>query len=255
MTLCQAVLRLHRYAGLVTALFLIVAGLTGSLLAFRVELDAALNADLYRAPKGGAAAAEDIVARIEAADPRVAPRLIWLDPAPGFNMRAYVQPRVDSQTGRPFDPGFDEAFFDPATGVIVGTRKFAMGLDARHLLDTIYVLHYSLLAGTEGRIFLGIVAAIWTINCFLGLALSFPRSSRLTWAGSFGIRWPPHGTRAYLDVHRAGGLWLWALFLILAVTSVALNLGGEVFRPAVALTSLQVRWSGLLNATPASSRS
>ena len=43
-----AVVRLHRYAGLATALFLLVAGLSGALLAFNHELDAALNPAMLR---------------------------------------------------------------------------------------------------------------------------------------------------------------------------------------------------------------
>ena len=41
--------RLHRWFGLAIALFLFVAGLTGALIAWDHELDAALNPDFYTA--------------------------------------------------------------------------------------------------------------------------------------------------------------------------------------------------------------
>ena len=44
----NALVRLHRWLGLATMFFLIAAGLSGSALVFRAELDAALNI-LYRA--------------------------------------------------------------------------------------------------------------------------------------------------------------------------------------------------------------
>ena len=43
----------HRYVGLVMTVFLVVAGLTGSLLAFNRELDAALNPELFRVEPPG----------------------------------------------------------------------------------------------------------------------------------------------------------------------------------------------------------
>lgn len=44
---------LHRYLGLATALFLALAGLTGSLLAFQHEIDEWLNPTFYHAPAQG----------------------------------------------------------------------------------------------------------------------------------------------------------------------------------------------------------
>lgn len=47
--------------------------------------------------------------------------------------------------------------------------------------------------------------------------------------------------RAYrlnLDLHRAGGLWLWLLLLVMAVLGVALNLPEQVFRPVLKIATL-----------------
>ncbi|MNR06083.1 hypothetical protein D3C85_1221440 [compost metagenome] len=40
-----------------------------------------------------------------------------------------------------------------------------------------------------------------------------------------------------MDIHRAGGLWLWLLLLPIAISSVAMNLPAQVFKPAVSLFS------------------
>ena len=51
----QAFVLVHRYLGLTMALFLIVAGLTGSVMAFEDEIDAWLNPELFRAASPGPA--------------------------------------------------------------------------------------------------------------------------------------------------------------------------------------------------------
>ncbi len=64
--------KLHRYAGLTLALFLVIVGLTGSALAFYEELDAWLNPDLMHVPPGRPAlSASELVSRIEAWDDRM----------------------------------------------------------------------------------------------------------------------------------------------------------------------------------------
>ncbi|MCY3929250.1 MAG: PepSY-associated TM helix domain-containing protein [Acidobacteria bacterium] len=64
--------KLHRYAGLTLALFLVIVGLTGSALAFYEELDAWLNSDLMHVPPGRPAlSASELVSRIEAWDDRI----------------------------------------------------------------------------------------------------------------------------------------------------------------------------------------
>lgn len=44
----QVFILIHRYVGLVMAVFLVVAGLTGSLITFYHELDAAINPSLMK---------------------------------------------------------------------------------------------------------------------------------------------------------------------------------------------------------------
>jgi uncharacterized iron-regulated membrane protein len=46
----HSLIQLHRYAGLLLAPFLVVVGLTGSLLAFHDEMDRWLNPDLLTVP-------------------------------------------------------------------------------------------------------------------------------------------------------------------------------------------------------------
>jgi uncharacterized iron-regulated membrane protein len=149
-----------------------------------------------------------------------------------------VQPRVDPQTGKLFKPGYDQIFLNPVTGKELGRRQWgAIGLDREHLLPFLYKLHYTLhipsFAGQNrwGQWFMGGIAIVWLLDCFVALAISFPDWQR--WKRSFAVR---HGSRYQLnfDLHRAGGLWLWGVLLLMAMSAVYLNLNREVFRPAVA---------------------
>lgn len=61
---------LHRYAGLYMAFFLIVAGVTGSLIAFYDELEGIVNPHLHQvAPRGAALDAPTLIERAEARVP------------------------------------------------------------------------------------------------------------------------------------------------------------------------------------------
>jgi uncharacterized iron-regulated membrane protein len=71
---------LHRYVGLATALFLVLLGLTGSVLAWREPLSACLAPDLYEAPaRGTVLTPEQLVQRVnEAALPTTRTLVDWL---------------------------------------------------------------------------------------------------------------------------------------------------------------------------------
>ncbi|MGF3870451.1 PepSY-associated TM helix domain-containing protein, partial [Staphylococcus aureus] len=117
--------RLHRWFGLAIALFLFVAGLTGALIAWDHELDAALNPDFYTARSGAAPLAPlELAARIEAADPRVQVTYLPLAIEPGHTLQAGVMPRTDPATGQPYALGFSQIAVDPATGAVQGRREW-----------------------------------------------------------------------------------------------------------------------------------
>jgi uncharacterized iron-regulated membrane protein len=234
--------RMHRYAGLAMAIFLAMAGLTGSIIAFEHELDAWLNPALFHTQNREVALSpSELVARAERRDPRLRVAYVPPEPRPGESARLFVAPRLDPATGKPFTLDFDELFADAVTGESLGTRRWgACCLERKHLIPFLYRMHHTLhLPGRAGIWLMGIVAIIWVFDCFVGGYLTFPR------ARPFFARWKPawqikRGAGAYrvnLDLHRAGGLWFWGVLLVLAVSSVYLNLREEVFEPLVALFS------------------
>ena len=228
--------RLHRYVGLATAVFLIVTGLTGSVLAFQHEIDAWLNPGLFEARDGGPPLPPlELLTRVEAAEPRLRVVGLPLKVEPGWSARLSVQPRPGPATGRPFSLGYDQVFAAPATGEFLGTRRQR---DA--LIPIIYRLHFTLLDPSGiGRQVLGWVAVAWTLDCFVGFYLTLPRRGPVLakWATAWRVKRGASFFRLNLDLHRASGLWLWGMLFAVALSSVYFNLHQELFRPAVELFS------------------
>lgn len=235
---------LHRWMGLLIAAFLFVAGLTGAVIAWDHELDEWLNPQLFKA-RGPTTAAPmtplDLARRLEAADARLRVSYVPLHPEAGHTVMLGVAPRIDSATGAPFRLGFNQVAIDPATGTIQGTRQWGqISLSRENLLPFLYKLHYTLHIpkgfGIDFGVWvMGIVSAVWIFDCLVALWVSFPNAK--SWRKSFAFRLRQGGVRLNFDLHRSGGVWLWGILLMLAVTSVSLNLGREVMKPVVSLFS------------------
>ena len=237
----SVLVRLHRWVGLSIALFLVVAGLTGSVLVFRDEIDAWLNPGLFASPGSGAVLQPSALKRaVEAADPRVAVAAMPLTSAAGTAARMFVLPRRDEATGKSHALGFNEIFVDPVDGTLLGRRDIAGCCDRATVIPFLYRLHFSLhLPGRWGVWLLGLISILWLADCFVGAWLTLPRQAPFwpKWRPAWMIKRGAGSYRRHLDLHRAGGLWLWGVLAILAVTSIALNLRREVYFPIVALFS------------------
>lgn len=233
----------HRWAGLTIALFLTVAGATGTFLAFFDELDALLAPQMHIAapPAPGAAMLDPLTLRdrLLAAHPGGTINYLPLIPEPGRSLRLSVD-RIDHRTGalQPWSPDWDELSVNPYTGEILGYRQWGdIGQGMVNLMPFVYRLHYSLALGKTATLAFGIAALIWTIDCFIGFYLTFPvrlkqregqaypaTSWRSRWKPSWLVRWKGGPHRLTVDLHRAGGLWIWPLLLVFAWSSVAFNL-------------------------------
>jgi uncharacterized iron-regulated membrane protein len=134
--------------------------------------------------------------------------------------------------------GFNVIHIDPYTGRVLGTRNLgAARFDREHIVAFLYRLHYTLaLPEPWGRWLFGVVAVVWTLDCFVGAYLTFPRRRfrfLARWMPAWQVKWRASAARINFDLHRAAALWTWAMLLVLAVSSVELNLYGEVFQPVL----------------------
>ncbi|EIC30421.1 PepSY-associated TM helix domain-containing protein [Methylomicrobium album] len=233
----------HRYTGLGMTLFLVVVGLTGSLLAFYKELDGAINPRLYVEAHGRTPLDFDTL--IESAESRIAPQAsvqsLWMS---SESVQFSVSPRQNEQTGQSFELNYDQLLLDPYTGAELGRRRWgAISEGMTNLMPFIYNLHFNLALDDAGMWILGITALIWTLDCFVGFYLTLPakvfaaQHNQSTaspfwqrWRRAWLIKWRGSPFRINYDLHRAGGLWVWLALLVFAWSSVYMNLGDTVYQ-------------------------
>lgn len=262
----------HRWAGLFIAVFLLISGLTGAVISWDHELDEWLNPELFTAKHEGEPLPPlELVKHLESADPQAKVVSVPLTFEKGHTALLGVEARLDPATGEPYPLDYNQAFVDPATGEVVGKRYWGrIALDRENLLPFLYKLHYSMHIPDFANIdrwgvwFMGIVGIVWLFDCFVGFYLTLPSFARgpaqsrslsamdaTSIGGSPGFwqtwwrRWKPawqikfnaSSYRLNLDIHRAFGLWLWILLLILAFTSISMNLTNEVVRPILSRIS------------------
>ena len=219
---------LHRWTGLLMASFLIVVGLTGTVLAFKLELERLINPQLFATPKPGQQALDlaTLAERAEAQEPR-ARATYFQYVTPGF-MIIPMSPRIDSATGKPYSLDFDHVFLNPYTGAEVGRRKDGDISQGRiNLIPFIYKIHTSLALGNFGYWTLGVVALVWTLDCFVGFYLTLPAGKGnfwRNWKPAWLVKWRANKFRINFDLHRAVGLWFWPMLLVFAWSSVMFNL-------------------------------
>lgn len=259
----QACLWVHRYSGLVMAAFLFMAGITGALLAFHQELDDVFNhklayVDVEPRPQLPIATLHDKV--IEAyPEYKFSSMPVMLEP----NKSAVFvvdRARGKRQKNKNTAP-FQEVYVNPYTAEIIGSRdKEAWAFN--NTMWKVFWLHRELLMGKVGNLILGIVALLWTINCFIGIYLTLPRATQSKakakanlsksavrshnraswfkrWLPAWKIRRKSNFFKFNYDVHQAFGLWLWVMLFVIAWSSVGFNLR-SVYQPVMqAVVGLQ----------------
>ena len=259
-------LLIHRYAGLFISFFLVIAGLTGSILAFYHELNNWLNPSCQVAiqtkPMLDPLELRDKALMLE---PNGRINSLNLQRQPGEVFTAVIEPKINPETNKPY--AITPVNLNPYTGESIITVQESIAapigywpLNRKNILPFIYELHYSLLMGETGLWLFGIAATIWTIDCFVGFYLTFPiRKKSLNsvkcstpinilskvkskqpnfwqrWLIAWKIKWPSSKQRLHFDLHRAGGLWLWLMLFIFAWSAVLLNMNATIYQPVMKL--------------------
>ncbi|SNX59028.1 Uncharacterized iron-regulated membrane protein [Nitrosomonas ureae] len=238
----QILTLLHRWAGLFLAVFLFISGLTGAIISWDHELDEWLNPQLFDRQSQGDPLPPTILAdQLEAADPRILITWLPLTIEPDENLGLGVKGRIDPRTGKAFVLGFNQIALDPVSGELRGSRMWGeISLTRENFIPFLYKLHYSMHIPDAfdielGIVLMGILAIVWSIDCFIALWISFPNFE--VWRKSFAFRWRQGSYKLNFDLHRSGGVWLWGLLLILSVTAVSMNLKLEISRPIVSIFS------------------
>jgi uncharacterized iron-regulated membrane protein len=230
-----AMVFVHRWVGLAMAAFLVLEGVTGSVLAFEAPIDRWLAPASFASPPHPGAAPLSLSALaigFEQREPRARVGYFSID---GGRATLAVLPRADAATGRPYRLGFDHVIVDPWTGRELLRQRYGdLAQGPVNFVPFLYELHQNLALGPWGTILLGVVAVVWTLDCFLAVYLTLPVSwgrFLARWKTAWAIKWPTSGFRFTFDLHRATGLWLWAALFVFAWSSVMLTLPAQVYGP------------------------
>jgi uncharacterized iron-regulated membrane protein len=249
-------LLVHRYGGLFMALFLVVIGLTGSIIVFNPELYAWFDPPPVVARRAAPMLdADTLRERALALVPGGEITALTLSLKRDEPFTAYVTPRSEPGAGTPADTTTDILMLDPYSGAMLRRERYSDAIwpiTRKNIMPLVNRLHYQLaIPGTFGSYLFGIVALLWTLDCFVGAYLTFPmrmragaRPDRPTlelarrgwwqrWKPAWLVKWRASAYRINFDLHRAGGLWVWLMLLVLAWTGVGFNLNEQVYVPVM----------------------
>lgn len=210
----RAVRKLHLWLGLSFGALLVLLGLTGSVLAFYPELDAALHPEIR--VEGGPPDWDRALAVVRAEWPdKQGPWRFEVTGQGGAIPARYYNP--PERSGHAFRPLM--VWLSPD-----GTRALRRDYWGEYAVTFIYDLHYTLLLGSAGGALVG-----WLGFGILALLLSglwawWPRGS---WAKALRFKRGAHPQRALRDWHKLTGLSGLVFLLLLTVTGIMLALPEE----------------------------
>lgn len=219
-------LAFHLYLGLSTGLVFTLAGLTGSLLVFYVELDEILNPALHVSAtqaRQQAQSYEAVFQAIRQAHPER--NASWRLEMPRHNqamlMARYYKPA--EKTGLSFAPLI--AWVNPYNAEVVSSRFWG-----EFVMTWLFDLHYALLLDGTGKTLMGIIGLLLLIPLLSGIYLWWPASGKLRQALS--IKRGASRARFIFDLHKTQGVYSFVILLLLLVSGAILELPA-VFKPLI----------------------
>ncbi|MFA5984357.1 MAG: PepSY domain-containing protein [Methylococcaceae bacterium] len=208
----------HLYVGLSLGLVFVLAGVTGSLLVFYVELDEMLNPALQISEAQSKQAPQSYEALLQALKARHPERAgAWRIELPRhdkamFMARYYTA--VEKQ-GLSFAPLI--VWLNPYTAEVISSRFWG-----EFIMTWIYDLHYALLLDSTGKTMMGIIGIVLLLPLLTGLYLWWPKASKLKSALSIKAR--ASRSRLLYDLHKINGVYGFLLLIILIISGVILEL-------------------------------
>lgn len=199
-------LRLHRYAGLTMALFLLVQAMTGALLLYRGPVERSLDpaGQISRGP-GPTISAGKAMAAASAAIPGAQVTRLFAPDASRATWFAHMA-RADGEVVY--------ATVDPAGGAVLR----AGGL-SRFPLEAALQIHYRLLSGRAGMAVVALNGLALLLMAGSGLAYWWPKRNP---AKALAIRWSLSPRLVLRQAHRTLGVVAAAFLVLLSTTGVLL---------------------------------
>jgi uncharacterized iron-regulated membrane protein len=219
----KRIFTLHMFAGLAAAFFVVVLGLTGSIMAFEEEIDHATHPHLFYVDAQGRAALS-----LSALSTRLGPSLPGRVVAYGMGVTPNLSYYLATSEGI--------VFVNQYTGEILGIRS------GPTWLSNVHQIHLRLLAGDTGKTIVSWAGLITLLLAASGLYLWWP-VKRVSIDASAG------GRRVWFDLHNAVGVFSFAFLIVLAFTGAIIGFE-RVTTPWIYKVTASRPYPGNLPVTP-----
>ena len=205
----KLILKVHLVLSLAAGAVLVLAGLTGSALVFREEIDRALDPSVHQAPRpahGNSAKASlaAVLERVRRAHPEHRPMYVRMPRVEGGSYEFWI----DAPDGR-------LVYADPYTGGVLGSR-----VPGETLTGWLHDLHVELLLGEAGHTVQGVAGLALVALTVTGALLWWPGVRHL--GRGFRVSWRAPWKRVNYDLHKAVGAVGAPLLFVAGLTGAAL---------------------------------
>jgi uncharacterized iron-regulated membrane protein len=229
-------LGIHRYVGLFAGAVFVIIGLTGSILAFRTEIDKWLNRELMTVPQPAEGIRsyrsldEIISASKTAAPPNGTPFFVHF-PKESFGYFDVIYSANGSLGHHTTNDGIKKIYqviVNPYDAAVIGKRVIVDTENhfSEPFVNVVVHLHYTLLQGEVGENIVGAVGLFLFGSIATGIYLWWPRNG--TWRQAFSIKRRSSPERLILDLHKTTGVYVCAVILVMAFSGVYI-----IFMPQV----------------------
>lgn len=185
------IFQIHLWSGIIVSLYILIVGLSGSILVFREEVTALTHRKLMRAPgpKGPLTDIETVLRNVRAAYPTAKIQGIRLPALYSENFKVFIE-----------DKEPQVVFADPVTG-----RPLGIGTRQEGWITWLQQLHFYLLMGKPGLIANGVGGVCLMLLCATGIIIWWPGIKN--WTRSLLINFRAGWKRINWDLHSAVGFW------------------------------------------------
>lgn len=192
----KLILKLHLSIGLAAGLFIMILGLTGSIMAFEPEIEEALHPHLFNIPpQHGTPMPLDALAKVVKAR------------YPGSEIVGYGFPDGLSKSTVIFLDSAPNVFVNQYTGEILGAAS------SGDFLDIIHQLHLRLLAGNVGKMVMSLAGVGMFLLVISGVILWWRQKQ-------FSVRWNVTKFHMMFDLHQTTGISAAAFAFLLSSTGI-----------------------------------
>jgi uncharacterized iron-regulated membrane protein len=205
----KLIFNLHLYGALAAGLFVVIIGVTGSIMAFEDDIDRLANPALFHVqPQGMPLSLTDLFKAAQRA-------------YPGQKINYIRLPLSATDTASFNVKGPRQVFINPYTGAIAGDRSPFNTLFRIHQLHLRLLMSYTASAGKIGADIVAIATAVLLFLVISGVYLWWP-VKRAT------VKWSANLRRISFDLHNTTGIYSAAFLVVLGVTGIVVHFDDDL---------------------------